>query len=105
VVSRSVRFPGTRLRQPRPVRAAAAGGSSDYNTRLKHLSGGLNGSYRLPKTTIHDDSIADYLYGGGLDGFFAHQKGSNKDQVKNLATGEVVTSVGRLRAAAGARAA
>ncbi len=31
--------------------------------------------------------------GGRLDWFFAHQKGKNSDQVKNLASGEVVTSI------------
>src|SRR5262249_45706094 len=40
---------------------------ADYNTRIKHLngslSGGLNGSYRLTGTTVHDDNKADTLFG------------------------------------------
>ena len=35
----------------------------DYNTRVKHLqgtsAGGLNGSYRLTTTTVHDDAAVD----------------------------------------------
>src|SRR5205823_2465587 len=45
---------------------------ADYNTRNKHLqgslSGGLNGSYRLTTTTVHDDNTVDSLYGNaGMD--------------------------------------
>jgi Ca2+-binding RTX toxin-like protein len=69
----------------------------DYNTRVKHLnatlSGGLNGSYRLSKTTIHDDSAIDYLYGGaGLDWFFVGN-GKKKDKVFGQTSAEVVTTV------------
>src|SRR5207253_7688024 len=63
----------------------------DYNTRLKHLNGtlggGLNGSYRLTKTTVHDDNAIDYLYGGaGLDWFFVGN-GKNKDRVFGQTSG------------------
>jgi hypothetical protein len=70
----------------------------DYNTRVKHLNGslggGLNGSYRLTKTTIHDDSVIDYLYGGaGLDWFFLDGNGKRKDKVFGQTSGEVVTTL------------
>jgi Ca2+-binding RTX toxin-like protein len=69
----------------------------DYNTRLKHLqgslSGGLNGSYRLTKSTVHDNNTIDNLYGGaGLDWFFVGN-GKNKDRVFGQTSGEVVTTV------------
>jgi hypothetical protein len=71
---------------------------ADYNTRVKHLggtlSGGLNGSYRLTRTTIHDDSAIDNLYGGaGLDWFFVGGHDGKKDKVFGQTSGEVVTSV------------
>jgi hypothetical protein len=70
----------------------------DYNTRVKHLNGslggGLNGSYRLTTTTVHDDDTIDNLYGGaGLDWFFVGNKAKTKDKVFNQAGGEVVTTL------------
>jgi hypothetical protein len=70
---------------------------ADYNTRVKHLSGsqsgGLNGSYRLSKSTIHDDNAIDYLYGGaGLDWFLVSHEGK-KDKVVGQTSGEVTTNV------------
>jgi Ca2+-binding RTX toxin-like protein len=70
----------------------------DYNARVKHLNstlgGGLNGSYRLTKTTIHDDNVIDYLYGGnGLDWFLVAGNGRKKDKVLGQTSGEVVTNV------------
>jgi Ca2+-binding RTX toxin-like protein len=70
----------------------------DYNTRVKHLQGtlggGLNDSYRLTTTAVHDDDAIDNLYGGaGLDWFFVGSKGKNKDKVSNQASGEVVTTL------------
>jgi hypothetical protein len=70
---------------------------ADYNTRVKHLNGslggGLNGSYRLTRTTVHDDNVIDYLYGGaGLEWFFV-SNGKNKDRIFNQTSGEVVTTV------------
>jgi hypothetical protein len=70
---------------------------ADYNTRLKHLNGtlggGLNGSYRLTKTTIHDDSAIDSLYGGaGLDWFLVGN-GKTKDRVFGQTSGEVVANL------------
>ena len=69
-----------------------------YTTRVKQLSGslsgGLNGSYFLSSTTVFDDHTTDVLSGGaGLDWFFAHLKGKNTDQVKNLTSGEVITGI------------
>jgi hypothetical protein len=71
---------------------------ADYNTRINHLngtlSGGLNGSYYLTASTVHDDAAIDTMFGeGGMDWFFAMQSGSNKDQVKDKATGEVITGL------------
>jgi hypothetical protein len=71
----------------------------DYNTRVKHLSGtvsgGLNGSYRLTKTTVHDDNALDYLYGGaGPDWFFVGGKTKiKKDKVYDQNSGEVITTL------------
>jgi hypothetical protein len=71
--------------------------SDSYSTRVKKLSrgGGLNGSYLLTSTAVHNNGVSDYLYGGaGLDWFFAHTKGkSNKDYIYNLTSGEVVANI------------
>lgn len=71
---------------------------ADYNTRIKHLqgtlSGGLNGSYFLTATTVHDDNALDSLYGGaGMDWFFVGGNGKKKDKVYNQVTGEVITTL------------
>jgi Ca2+-binding RTX toxin-like protein len=72
---------------------------ADYNTRIKHLqgtlAGGLNGSYRLTTTTVHDDNNADNLFGGaGMDWFFVGGKGKkNRDNVYGQTSGEVITSL------------
>jgi hypothetical protein len=70
---------------------------ADYTTRVKHLggslSGGLNGSYRLTRSTVHDDNTIDDLYGGaGLDWFFVGN-GKRKDRLFGQTSGEVVTTV------------
>jgi hypothetical protein len=70
----------------------------DYATRIGHLngslSGGLNGSYFLNSGSVFDDNAIDVLYGGtGLDWYFAHLKGNNRDQVNGLASGETVVSI------------
>jgi sugar lactone lactonase YvrE len=71
---------------------------ADYTTRINHLngtlSGGLNGSYVLTASTVHDDGASDTLIGGvGMDWFFAHLGGTTGDKVKNLAAGEVLTGL------------
>jgi fibronectin-binding autotransporter adhesin len=71
---------------------------ADYVTRVKHLSGtlggGLNGGLLLTASTVHDDAAGDTLFGGSeTDWFFALLSGTNKDVVKNQATGEVVTGL------------
>jgi hypothetical protein len=71
---------------------------ADYNTRLKHLqgssAGGLNGSYRLTPTTVHDDAAVDSLNGSaGMDWFFVGGTGKKRDKVYNQAAGEVITSI------------
>jgi Ca2+-binding RTX toxin-like protein len=71
---------------------------ADYSTRINHLngtlSGGLNGSFLLTASTVHDDTASDTLYGeGGADWFFARLSGTTKDKVKDLAAGEVLTGL------------
>jgi Ca2+-binding RTX toxin-like protein len=71
---------------------------ADYNTRIAHLmgtqSGGLNGSYFLNGTTVFDNGLTDALEGGaGMDWFFAHTSTKNGDTIRNLRSGEVVTSI------------
>jgi Ca2+-binding RTX toxin-like protein len=71
---------------------------ANYNTRIKHLqgslSGGLNSSWFLETTTVHDDSAIDSLFGdAGLDWFFTRKSGTKKDEVNDLATGEVSTAL------------
>ena len=70
--------------------------ADSYTTRVNKLTngGGLNGSYVLNSTTVHDDNTTDVLYGGsGLDWFFAHIAKKNGDQVKNRTSGEVLTGI------------
>jgi hypothetical protein len=68
-------------------------GSADtYSTRVGDLTGGggLNGSYLLTASTVHDNGQADTLSGTtgtGLDWFLA----GASDLVKNKKTGEVQT--------------
>jgi hypothetical protein len=71
--------------------------SASYSTRVSKINkgGGLNGSYVLNGTTVFDNSVTDYLYGGaGLDWFFARTKGKkNLDKIYNRTGGETVTSI------------
>ncbi|HEV3344818.1 MAG TPA: PKD domain-containing protein, partial [Pirellulales bacterium] len=68
-----------------------------YQARINDLSGpsgGLNGSYFLNSTTVHDDGAVDYLYGGsGQDWFFYHASQPNADVVKNKRSNEVATII------------
>ena len=75
-----------------------------YSTRVSHLLGGgrgknagsgLNGSYFLNSTTVHDDASIDTLAGGpGNDWFFARTNGmSGKDTITDSVRGETVTQV------------
>jgi hypothetical protein len=74
---------------------------ADYTTRVNHLNGtrggGLNGGVLLTANTggtVHDDAAIDTLFGeGGSEWFFALQSGTNKDVIKDQATGEVVTTL------------
>lgn len=81
---------------------------ADYNTRVKHINGSLSGGSNvigatrilLTATTVHaagtvdDDSAVDNLYGdAGTDWFFARKKGSRRDKVNDLGTGEVFSEV------------
>lgn len=64
----------------------------DYSTRVAHLrnGGGLNGSYLLDTSTVHNDGAVNKLNGGGgLDWFFAGMM----DVIFNKATDEVVTQI------------
>ena len=71
--------------------------SDSYSTRVSKISngGGLNGSYVLNSTTVFDDGMPDYLYGGaGLDWYFAHTKEKYYgDKIFNKTGGEVVTQI------------
>jgi hypothetical protein len=71
---------------------------ADYNTRVKHLqgtlAGGLNGSYRLTTTTVHDDAVVDSLNGwSGMDWFFVGGTGKKRDKVYSQTAGELITSI------------
>jgi hypothetical protein len=70
------------------------GSSDSYATRVSDLSngGGLNGSYLLNASTVHDNGKADTLIGtkgSALDWFFA----GATDIIKNQKSGEVVTLI------------
>jgi Ca2+-binding RTX toxin-like protein len=70
--------------------------ADSYATRVNSLGkgGGLNGSFVLNSTMVIDDSAVDVLNGGaGLDWFFAHFSGNNKDKVNGATSGEVITSI------------
>src|SRR5262249_26697297 len=68
-----------------------------YSTRVNHLlngivSGGV--TYKLNPSTVHTDTAIDVLYGNsGTDWFLAQTGGTNADQVKDKASGEIVTSI------------
>jgi predicted extracellular nuclease len=69
-----------------------------YQQRVAHLNGGatggMNDSYFLTASTVHDDGATDTLHGGsGLDWLFAHLSGTKKDDVDGLKSGEVVTEI------------
>ncbi|HYT91905.1 MAG TPA: hypothetical protein VEL76_24540, partial [Gemmataceae bacterium] len=81
---------------------------ADYNTRVKHVNGSLSGGWNvigttrilLTASTVHtagtvdDDNAVDNLYGdAGTDWFFARKKGSRRDRVNDLGTGEVFSEV------------
>src|SRR5207245_11398397 len=60
------------------------GSTDSYATRIANLMGTLNPS------TVHDNGMADNLYGGaGMDWFFAGMA----DILFNHTSGEVITSV------------
>jgi uncharacterized delta-60 repeat protein len=76
----------------RAVRAEWIRTDVDFRTRVDHLKGtlggGLNGPVTLGTATIHNDGIADDLYGeGGTDWFFNHLSGV-KDLFRDFASGE-----------------
>jgi hypothetical protein len=66
-----------------------------YQARVAHLTsgGGLNGTWLLNATTMHDDGAADTLTGSAVafDWFVAGP--SSQDNLKNWRTGEVITNV------------
>jgi hypothetical protein len=69
-----------------------------YSARVKHLqgslAGGLNGSYRLTATTMHDDNAIDSLYGwDGMDWFVVGGRGKKRDKVYYQTSGEVITTL------------
>ncbi len=71
---------------------------ASYMVRIGHLRdgsvGGLNGSYRLNATTVHDDAAVDEMWGeGGNDWFFALVGGINADKVKDRSGSEILTAL------------
>jgi large repetitive protein len=69
-----------------------------YATRVNHVNGsvlgGVNGSYVLNATTVHDDAAVDQLYGGtGMDWFFYTAETLNKDKIHDQASGEITTPI------------
>jgi hypothetical protein len=71
------------------------GSSDSYATRISDLTsgGGLNGSYLLNTSTVHDNGQVDTLSGitaaAPLDWFFADAT----DIIKHKNSGEVVTMI------------
>ena len=74
---------------------------ANYNTRVGHLrgdlSGGLNGSTFLKKTTVHDDGVEDTLTGSaGQDWFLLNLDGDHgavKDKVTDLGAQEFADDI------------
>jgi uncharacterized delta-60 repeat protein len=69
-----------------------------YQGRIAHLmgttSGGLNGSYLLNTTTVHDDAAVDQLYGGaGMDWFLYHSGGTSADVLHDRKHNETATPI------------
>lgn len=69
-----------------------------YQQRINQLTGaaggGLNGSYDLNDTTVHDDAAIDQLQGnGGTDWWFARVSGANADVILHKQKAEIVTSI------------
>ena len=69
-----------------------------YQDRIAHLmgtvSGGLNGSYLLNATTVHDDAAVDQLYGGaGMDWFLYHPDGTSADVLHHRKHDEIATPI------------
>jgi hypothetical protein len=70
------------------------GSADSYTTRVSDLKngGGLNGSYLVKASTVHDNGQVDWLYGtkgAALDWFFA----AAADHVRNQRSGEVSTAI------------
>lgn len=71
---------------------------ANYTTRISHLNGtatgGRNGSYLLNANTVHDDGVADTLYGqSGMDWFLTSGTGASADVVNDKAATEMVTTL------------
>src|SRR5262249_23851776 len=72
--------------------------SNSYLDRIHHLDGsklgGLNGSYLINGSTVHDDTAVDTLSGGGdSDWFLANLTGGTLDVLKDRKSGEVATDL------------
>ena len=70
------------------------GSTDSYSTRVADISngGGLNGSYLLNTSTVHENGQVDTLFGAtgaALDWFFA----GLSDVIKNKRSGEVQTAI------------
>jgi uncharacterized repeat protein (TIGR01451 family) len=73
--------------------------NAPYATRVSHLTGatagGLNGSFVLNSTTVHDDNQIDVLTGGkDTDWFLANTTGTGaRDNLKDDVAGETITDI------------
>src|SRR5262249_34544530 len=72
--------------------------AASYDTRLKHLqgtlAGGNNGAFLLNATTVHDNGVRDYLYGGtGLNWYLAHVVAGTVVNIVNKKSNEVISNI------------
>ena len=87
---------GTNLTALNAIMAEWGRTDISYQQRVNDLlnGGGLNGSYVLNSTTVHDDAAVDYLYGGsGQDWFLYHPSAPSADVLKNKKGNEIATAI------------
>jgi hypothetical protein len=69
--------------------------TASYATRVGHLmhGGGMNGSFLLNTSTVHDNGAVDVLHGNeGMSLFFAKVHGTHQDEI-DAETGETVVDI------------
>ena len=77
---------GDREKAPRPKKPSGGhGGSRPAGSQ----GGGLNGTYRLNATTVHDDAAIDELFGeAGFDWFIYTGSGAFADHLNDWQSGD-----------------